>query len=258
MKAILVSVFITGILGLSGPAWSASTKEEIKALSVQVEAMQKDLTEIKTLLKQIKTAPSAAARPAAPTFKEQVVSNAGSPFMGNADAPITIVEYSDYQCPYCARHYRNVLPQMKTELIDTGQVKFVMRELPLTSIHPNAMNASNAALCAKDQGQYFEMHNLLFENQRVLTIENLKSFAADLGMDTITFDKCLDSNMHQEQINNDIASSRIYGITGTPAFAIGLTDQQDTDKANMKNVIKGAQGYANFKGQVDLLLDSAD
>lgn len=254
MKNILITVMFAGLLLVSVPGWSASTKEEVRALSVQMEAMQKDLAEIKNMIKDIKTAPAAPARPAAPVFKEQVVSVAGSPYMGEVDATLTLIEYSDYQCPFCARHYRDVLPDFIKEYIETGKLKYVMRELPLTNIHPNAMNASYAALCAGDQGQYFAMHNILFDNQRELDVVSLKGYAAGLGLDTNTFDECLDNKKHKEQVEKDMASSKIFGITGTPAFAFGVTDPEDPDKVNIKKVMKGAQGFRFFQNQINPLL----
>jgi len=246
----------TSFLFISLPAWSASTKEEIKALSVQVEEMQKDLAEIKKLIKDIPSAP--AARPAAPPFEAQVVSVAGLPFMGKADAPVTLIEYSDYQCPFCARHYRDVFPDLIKDYIDTGKVKYVMRELPLTNIHPNAMNAALAALCANDQDKYFEMSALMFENQRELNSDNLKVLAGTIGLDTATFDECLDSKKHLKQIEADMASTKTFGITGTPGFAFGQTDPNDSDKANMVSVLKGAIGLSFFKIQIDPLLKPTD
>ena len=164
MKTIFKTLTVVCLLLFSITAWSASTKEEIKALSAQVEAMQKDLAEIKTLIKDIKVAP--APRAAAPAFREQVVSIGNAPVKGKANATVTLMEFSDYQCPFCARHYREVMPTLISEYVDTGKLKFVMREKPIPSLHRNAMDASMAALCAGDQGKYWEMHNSLFDNQK--------------------------------------------------------------------------------------------
>ena len=126
MKNIVTTLVVTSILFFSLSAWSASTKEEVIELQAQVEAMQKDLAEIKTMLKDIKSAP--AARAAAPAFKEQVINIGPSPVKGKANATVTLVEYSDYQCPFCARNYRDVMPTLVKEYVDTGKLKFVMFE----------------------------------------------------------------------------------------------------------------------------------
>lgn len=246
------------MLFVSASAWSASTKQEIQALSAQVEEMQKDLAEIKKLIKEIKTAP--APKAAAPTqnFKEQVISIGPSPFMGEPNATVTMIEYSDYQCPFCARNYREVMPTLVKEYVDTGKLKFVMRENPLPSLHRNAMSASMAALCAGDQDKYWEMHNLLFDNQRQLSVDNLKKFAATIGLDTATFDECLDSEKHKEQISADLQSGAKLGVSGTPGFVLGLTDPKDPDKALMSVFIKGARSLDNFKAAIDGLLEAAE
>ena len=255
MKFIFKTLMVVSLLLFSITAWSASTKEEIQALSSQVEAMQKDLAEIKTLLKDIKSAP--APRAAGPAFREQVVSTGNSPYKGKSDATVTLMEWSDYQCPFCARHYREVMPTLITEYVDTGKLKIVMREKPIPSLHRNAMNASMAALCAGDQGKYWEMHNLLFDNQRELGVENLKAFAATIGIDTSQFNECLDGKKHNEQITADIRVSDKLGMSGTPGFVVGLTDQNDPDKALMTEYLKGAKPLDSFKAAIDELLESA-
>jgi protein-disulfide isomerase len=256
MKNFTRMLMVLCLLLFSISAWSASTKEEIQALSAQVEAMQKDLAEIKTLIKEIKAAP--APRAAGPAFKEQVVSIGSSPVKGQTNATVTLMEFSDYQCPFCARHYRDVMPTLTTEYIDTGKVKFVMREKPIPSLHRNAMNASMAALCAGDQGKYWEMHNLLFDNQRELGDENLKAFAGTIGIDTSQFNECLDGKKYQKQISEDIRLSDKLGMSGTPGFIVGLTDPKDPDKALMSEYIKGAKSLDSFKAAIDELLESAE
>ena len=254
MKNTALTFVAASLLLFSLSGWSASTKEDIAALSAQVTEMQKDLIEIKKLIRQIKTAP--AARAGAAGFKEQVVSVGDSPYKGKADATVTLMEFSDYQCPFCARNYRDVMPGLVKEYVDTGKLKFVMRENPIPSLHRNAMNASHAALCARDQDQYWEMHNLLFDNQRTLTVENLKGFADTLGLDTNEFNECLDSEKHKKRISADIQAGSKLGVRGTPGFVLGLTDPKDSNQANMTIYIKGAQSLDNFKGAIDGLLES--
>jgi len=255
MKNSLKIFIVASFLLFSISAWSASTKEEIQALNAKVDAMQKDIAEIKKLLTEGARAPSRGGTPA---FKEQVLSIGSSPYKGKADATVTLVEYSDYQCPFCARNYRDVMPTLVSEYVDTGKLKFVMRENPIPSLHRNAMNASMAALCAGDQNKYWEMHNMLFENQRELGMDNLKAFAATLGLNTATFNECLDSEKHKEQISADIQSASKLGMTGTPGFVLGLTDPKDPDKALMSIYIKGAKSLADFKAAIDGLLETAN
>lgn len=258
MKTVITSFIATSLLLFSFQAWSASTKEEVLELKEQVSEMRKDLAEIKKMIKEIKSAPAPRAAPAAVAFKEQVVSVGSSPYKGNADAPVTMMEFSDYQCPYCSRNYREVLPRLEKEYIETGKLKFVIRENPIPSLHRNAKNASMAALCAGDQDKYWEMHNMLFENQRELDVDNLKAFAGKIGLDTATFSECLDSKKYEKRVNADVAMGAKLGVRGTPAFVLGLTDPDDTNKANMSVYIKGAQPFDNFKQAIDNLLESVE
>lgn len=256
MKNYFIAFIAAGLLLFSLSAWPASTKKEIIALKEQVAAMQEDLAEIKKLLQEGARAPAAAPQPAG--FQPQTISIGSSPFKGKEDAVVTLIEYSDYQCPFCSRNYRDVLPLIQEEYIDTGKVKFVMRENPLSSIHRDATNASMAALCAGDQGKYWEMHNMLFDNQRELAIDNLKSYAEDIGLDTATFNECLDNKEHEKTVRKDMASGAKLGVRGTPGFFIGLTDQSDPDKVELSVFIKGAQGIDNFRASIDDLLESAE
>ena len=256
MKNIVITLIAISLLIFSLSAWSASTKEEIIALQAQVEAMQNDLTEIKKMLKDTKAAP--APRAAQPAFKEQEISIGTSPYKGKVDATVTLVEYSDYQCPFCARNYRDVMPTLVKEYVDTGKLKFVMREKPIPSLHRNAVNASKAAVCAGGQGKYWEMHNMLFENQRELGIANLKVFAETIGLDTAKFNVCIESEEVKKRVNADIASGEKLGIRGTPGFFLGLTDPSDSNKANLSVFIKGARPVGDFKQAIDDLLKSAE
>jgi protein-disulfide isomerase len=254
VKNTFITFLAVIFLLFSLSAWSASTKQEVMELRAQVEEMQKDLAEIKKLLKEGARAPRAAG----PAFKEQVISIGSSPVKGNADATVTLVEYSDYQCPFCARHYRAVMPILQEEYIDTGKLKFVMREYPLPTLHKNASNAAQAAMCAGKQGKYWEMHNLLFENQKELGVDNVKSFAGTIGLDTAAFNDCLDNKEMVGPVRKDMASGAKLGMGGTPGFFLGLTDQGDTDKVDLSVQIKGAQSIDKFKASIDELLESVE
>lgn len=250
-----ISIFLAASLLLfSITAWSASTKEEIAELKAQITDVQKDLAEIKQLLKEGARAPSAAK----PAFKAQVISIGDSPVKGQADATVTLVEYSDYQCPFCARNYRSVMPTLQKEYIDSGKLKFVMREYPLPQLHKNASNASQAAVCAGRQDKYWEMHNLLFDNQKELGVDNVKAYAESLGLDTAKFNTCLDSKESVAKVREDMASGAKLGMGGTPGFFLGLTDPGDPDKVELSVQIEGAQSIEKFKASIDALLESVE
>jgi len=257
VKNTFITFIAASFLLFSLSAWSASTKEEILELRIQVTEIQKDLEEIKNLLKEGARAPAAAA-PVPAGFRPQTISLGAAHVKGKSDAPITLVEYSDYECPFCARSYREVISVLEEQYIDTGKLKFVMREYPLANLHKNATNAAIAAQCAGIQGKYYEMHDLLFENQKELGVDNLKSFAATVGLDTATFNACLDGKETEKLVRQDMASGTKLGMRGTPGFFIGMTDLSDPDKVELSVYLKGAKPIDSFRASIDDLLKSVE
>ena len=147
------------------------------------------------------------------------VSADDDPVQGPKNAPVTIVEFSDYQCPYCGRFYTQTLPLIEENYIKTGKVKLVFRDFPL-SFHQYAQKASEASECAHEQGKFWEYHNMLFENQQSLSVENLKQYAKNLGLDTAKFNSCLDSGKMASEVQKDFKDGQSYGVDGTPAFFV--------------------------------------
>ena len=158
----------------------------------------------------------------------------GNAIIGDPDAPITIVEWSDFECPFCARFYNDAYQDIKENWIDTGKAKLVFRDFPL-SFHANAQKAHEAAECAGDQDMYYEMHDALFENGVSGGVSSFKTYAADLGLDQAEFDDCLDSGKHEAEVKKDMADGMKAGVQGTPGFIIE------------GQLISGAQPYAVFE-----------
>ncbi len=184
------------------------------------------------------------------------VSIDNDPIIGNPDAPITIVEFSDFQCPFCARFNTQTLPLILEEYIEQGKVKLVFRDFPIQSIHPNALPASIAAECANDQNKFKEMHDILFEKQnewnRTEAVDALSMFsqyASEMQLDQGIFDACLTSGDHISEIKKDLDDGREYGITGTPGFFIGNDEIGYVE-------LKGAQPFESFKKIIDAQLDA--
>lgn len=222
-------------------------KQEIQSLKAGQEAIQKDLQEIKKLL---------AARPAGAAggpdrAMDALINVGGEPFKGNKNAKLTVVEFSEYQCPFCARHIRDTYPTIDKEYIQTGKVKYVFRDLPLESIHKNAFKAAEAAHCAGEEGKFWEMHDRLFENQKELEAAKLATYAQAVGVDPKKFQACLDSGKFAAEVRKDMAEANKIGITGTPTTVIGLTQPNDTIK--VLRVLRGAQPLAAFKEALDAL-----
>ena len=192
------------------------------------------------LTKAAAPAPQQAPPPAA--SRQQVTLTAQDRCKGPKDAKITIVEYSDFQCPFCSRVNPTVEQIFKTW---PGDVKICFRHNPLP-FHKDAPLAAEASLAAADQGKFWEMHDKLFGDQKNLARANLEKHAQDLGLDMGKFRSALDSNAHKAQIDADIASSAKYGARGTPAFFVNGTP------------LSGAQPFDNFKAVIEKELATAD
>lgn len=146
------------------------------------------------------------------------------PVKGEVNAPITVVEFSDFQCPYCQRFWKQTLPSIMENYVNTGKVRLVHRDFPL-DFHPQAPTAALASECADDQKKFWEMHDLLFtkqsewvENPKVEEVMN--GFAKELGINTTEFSSCMKTKKHAEEINKDTLDGAILGVNGTPAFFI--------------------------------------
>lgn len=201
--------------------------------------------ELKLLQKQLPT-----QQPNSPVK----ISVDNDPTIGDPNAPITIIEFSDFQCPFCARFYVQTLPLILDEYISEGKVKLVFRDFPIQSIHPNALPAAVAAECANDQGKFKEMHNVIFENQNqwnkqetVNALALFSQYANEIQLDQETFDSCLTSGKHIEEIRNDLEDGRNYGVSGTPGFFIGNDEIGYVE-------LKGAQPFESFKKVIDAQL----
>jgi protein-disulfide isomerase len=225
---------------------SDDLKKAINSLAESQKAILKELQAIRQLLAQ-----QGQARPAADALPSAPVDVAKEPFKGNPNAKVAIIEFSDYQCPFCGRYDKDTYPQILKDYVDSGKVKYVFRDMPL-DFHKNAFKAAEATHCAAEQGRFWEMHDRLFGNQTNLAAEDLPKHAAALQLNGSLFQQCLDSGRYATDIKNDIAVAGNVGITGTPSFLIGVV-QPDSKVKVMKKLV-GAKSYADFKSAIDSLL----
>ena len=248
MRHLRVTAVVAGLLACAASSGAAQasdeqTKKDIEALKAGQQAIQRDLAEIKRMLQ---------ARPAAAdALPKDPVAIANEPFKGNGAAKIALIEFSDYQCPFCSRYSRDTLPQITTDYVDTGKIRYVFRDLPL-SFHKQAFKAAEAAHCAGAQGRFWEMHDAMFRNQSALAPEQLAAHAETLGLDGSAFQECLESGRFAAEVNKDVADAGAAGITGTPAFLVGVIQPDGRVKVTKK--LSGAKPYAEFKAALDAAL----
>ena len=183
-----------------------------------------------------------------------IVSVDAKSFKGDRNAKLTLIEFSDYQCPFCARHFRQTLPQIEKDYINTGKIKYVLRDFPLESIHNDAFKAAEAVNCAGEQGRYWEMHDRLFQNQNQLGAADLPKHAQAIGLKVADFEECLTNGRHGAEIRKDIDDGQRAGVQGTPTFFLGLQEPHGKT-VKVLRVIVGAQPYTQFKATIEEVLN---
>jgi len=213
------------------------------------DAILEELKAIRQVLEKIEKNGLAGAqqRPARPTTATVAIAN--KPVMGSESAPVTVVEFTDYQCPYCLRFTKTTFPSLKRDYIDTGKVRWVALNLPLP-FHKDARKAAQSAHCAGEQGKFWEMREELFKNPKTIGEEHLPEHAASVGVDVEAFQACMASDRHLADIDQDARDAGAVRLTGTPSFIIGKTA---SDKIT-GDVVVGAQPLNVFNAAIRKVL----
>jgi protein-disulfide isomerase len=222
-------------------------RKEVAALRAAQAEMQKSLDEIREFLKA-----ATGGRFGAPSIVNSAFDYSGAPANGQATAPVTIVEISDYHCPFCRRHFQQTQPQLYAEYVKTGKARHVFIHYPIEQLHPEAYKSHEAASCAADQGKFWDLHAKLFETP-VRTPDQLTSLAQAAGLDASAFRACLDSGKHGPAVRRSVARIQQMGISGTPMFLIGRT-ASGAQSMMVSKVIEGAQSYPTFKAAIEAVL----
>jgi protein-disulfide isomerase len=240
MAALLASLHVWPGAGRAG------VEEEIVKLRKEMSQIRKEIAEIKNLL--------VSPNPQSPPRATAAVGVSGRPSLGRKDAPVTLVEFSDYQCAFCRRHFSTVYPLLKKDYVDTGKLRYVFRDFPIVDLHPQAKKAHEAAYCAGEQNKYWEMHDILFEYSQDFSVPALKSYAVKIALDGDQFNGCLESGKYAGEIDKEIAEGTQAGVRGTPAFFIGPSGSGDKITGTL---VSGAQPLGRFKHVIDDLLKMA-
>ena len=236
---------------VASPAVIAQTSTAVSATpsNAQMDAILLELRAIRLVLEKIeKQGVSAAKRPSKPTTAKFSIK--GKHSLGDPNAPVTVVEFADYQCPFCLRFAKTTFPLLKEKYIDTGKVRWVALNLPLP-FHKDARKAAQAAHCAGEQDKLWEMRDILFRNPQKLNEENLPAHAETLSLDMTAFNECLQSDRHLEEIDQDAKDARAVRLTGTPSFIIA---KNTGDEINGQVVI-GAQPMKTFDAAISKALE---
>lgn len=223
----------------SSQAEIEALRQEVKQLRGEIEAMRSDL---RTIMQRL-------GAPPAP--RRVTVTTQGGVALGSANASIALIEFSDYQCPFCKRFHDQSFAALKKEYVDSGKLRYVFRDFPLDRIHPQARKAAEAAHCMGAQGKYWQAHDTLFKNQDRLQVADLKSYAAKAGLDTKAFNECLDKETYAKQVQQNLDDGIRAGVRGTPTFVLGRLDANGTVDGLL---ITGARPLEDFRQAIDQLL----
>ena len=226
-----------------------------RADGITSEEAQQILDELKAIRKALEQRPAAPA-PQAPS--RPVDDKVSMPFtpggfsVGKDDAPLVLVEYTDYQCPFCQRFHNDTFAQIKANYIDTGKIRFVSRDFPL-SFHENAMRSAAAARCAAEQGKYWELRHAMIVNASQLQPDKVMGYAQNASIDVTKLKACIDSDKYKAAIDKDIAEGTAAGVTGTPSFVLGRVQGGKLEGVRLV----GAMPYATFDAKIQELLKQA-
>jgi protein-disulfide isomerase len=218
-------------------------KDEVARLNAQQQQILDSLDELKRMMKG---PGQAALKP------PETMSVAGEPFKGQPSATLAIIEYADFQCPFCRRFEHDVYPQIRDNYIDSGKVKYFHRDMPLP-FHEGSMPAARAAHCASEQGKFWEMHDSLLGDAASLGAADIDERAGKLGLNVSELDKCISSDRFADIIQRSVTEATEMQISGTPTFIIGILDAQGK-LMSVKKTVVGAYPFGTFKAALDPLL----
>src|SRR5260370_26860643 len=216
----------------------------------QADEMLKELKAIHQLLERQQT--GVQPQQAAVSDKVKMSVAPGWYSLGRDDAPVTVVEFADYQCPFCRKFHSDTFVELKKNYIDTGKVRFVSRDLPL-DFHPNAPGSALAVHCTGAQHKFLQMRELMVANAADLTPDSLLKYGEKVSLDMPAFRSCLNDKKYNTAIQKDVADAGTLGISGTPSFVVGKTAKDQIDGVR----IVGAVPYSVFETAIKNQLNAA-
>jgi protein-disulfide isomerase len=245
------------VIGLAAAAALLGGALQVRAEGITSEQAQQILDELKAIRKTLEQRPvaPAAAAPAPARPVDDKVSYAfptGGFSVGKDDAPVVLVEYTDYQCPFCQRFHNDAFAQIKANYVDTGKLRYISRDFPLP-FHENAQRSAVAARCAAEQGKFWELRHTLIVNASQLQPDKILGYAQSASLDVNKFKACIDSDKYKAAIDKDVAEGTAAGVTGTPSFVLGRITNGKIEGVR----IVGAMPYAQFDAKIQEFLKQA-
>lgn len=254
MKILVAAVFTLSAFGQNHPAPKpAAAPQRTTGPSAkpgitgeQADAILSELRQIRQLLERQQAA-LIPPEPVAQRGKMKITRD--DRVVGSATAPLTMVEFTDYQCPFCKDFHTKTFPALKRDFIDTGKLRFVAKDMPL-DFHQNAQGAAEAAQCAGEQGHFWQMRDAMFQNSPKLAREDLLRYAAELALNKTPFEQCLNSHKFEVDVRLSLALAGSLKISGTPAFLVGASTPDGVEG----EIVEGAMPVSVFAAKINELL----
>lgn len=238
MRTTITAAAIAAFVLIAAPACAQTS--EIEALRRELAAVKEDLANLRATL----------GRPRA------FIELAGAPQKGSPDALVALVEFSDYECPFCIRHFRETMPLIEKNYISTGKVLYAFRDYPIDQLHPQAIKAHEAARCGAEQDKFWPMHTTLFGAPAQHSVGGIEATATQAGLDLQKFRECIASGRTTAGIRKTAELAEAFGANGTPAFFIGVIDKA-TNQVKVTRVISGALPFAQFAQALEAAIAQA-
>lgn len=238
LKKTITAAVLGALVLAAAPACGQTS--EIEALRREIAALKEDLANLRATL----------GRP------RPVVDLTGAPQKGNADAQVALVEFSDYECPFCIRHFRETMPLLEKNYISNGKILYVFRDYPIDQLHPQAVKAHEAARCGAEQDKYWPMHTTLFGTPDKHSVEGLEATAMKAGLDVTKFRECIASGRTTDGIRKTAEIATSFGAQGTPAFFVGIVDKA-SNTVKVIRALSGALPFAQFAQAIEAVMAQA-
>ena len=254
---ILTVVFVLGASCiLFSQAAESDLRRDVDELKLEVQLLQNDISELKAILIQLATLLQPQPQQQQPQqvdIRGRVFDIGDNPVAGSESAKLIMVEFSDYQCPYCGRFTRETLPEIMKQYVDGGKIRYTVIDQPLP-MHPEAPKAAEAAHCANDQGKFWEMHEALMANQD--NLKNLSYYAKSLNLNIVEYENCLNTEKYKDAVNRNMSLAGDLGIDGVPGFILASVDAKDPRRVTGITTIVGAVPFVNFRQELDAALEN--